>query len=53
MQNMKKGARMVHVAWLKQQLVDLLQGNGYDMTYFENPELASPAPLDMDRPWKM
>ncbi|KAJ7121966.1 caspase domain-containing protein [Mycena crocata] len=26
---------------------------GYDMDNFQNPELASPRPLDMNRPWRM
>ncbi|KAJ7671190.1 caspase domain-containing protein [Mycena rosella] len=40
-----------HIALLKQKLKDLR--GGYDMDAFQNPELASPRPLDLDRPWCM
>ncbi|KAJ6473919.1 caspase domain-containing protein [Mycena vulgaris] len=37
---------------MKQNLRDAAQG-GYDMNAFQNPELASVHPLDMDRQWWM
>jgi len=50
----KTGVRRVgHIARLKQMLGDVLKDRGYDMDDFQNPELASPRPLDMNRPWKM
>ncbi|KAF8207963.1 caspase domain-containing protein [Mycena galopus ATCC 62051] len=42
-----------HIASLKQKRQKVLQDSGYDMDSFQNPELASPRPLDMDRPWRM
>jgi hypothetical protein len=41
------------IASLKQQLLDMNKNKGYDTSMFQNPELASPRPLDMNRPWRM
>ncbi|KAJ6526921.1 caspase domain-containing protein [Mycena vulgaris] len=41
-----------HIKWLRQILADARRG-GYDMDSFQNPELASPQPLDMTRKWRM
>ncbi|KAK7001448.1 Metacaspase type II [Favolaschia claudopus] len=38
---------------LKEQLLGVRQDKGYDMDAFQNPELSSPRPLDMSRPWRM
>ncbi|KAK7001431.1 Metacaspase type II [Favolaschia claudopus] len=38
---------------LKQGLRDSRLHTGYDMGAFQNPELSSPQPLDMNRPWRM
>jgi hypothetical protein len=38
---------------LKQQLLDMNKNKGYYTSMFQNPELASPRPLDMNRPWRM
>ncbi|KAJ7216587.1 caspase domain-containing protein [Mycena pura] len=39
---------------LKDLLKDAKSKSGmFDMDSFQNPELASPRPLDMDRPWRM
>jgi len=42
-----------HIVSLKQKLKAIRQSKGYDMDNFQNPELASPRPLDMNRPWRM
>ncbi|KAJ6526923.1 hypothetical protein DFH09DRAFT_1371484 [Mycena vulgaris] len=44
---------MHHIRWLRQMLVDVGKGGGNDMDDFQNPELASPQPLDMKRMWRM
>ncbi|KAJ6555115.1 hypothetical protein DFH09DRAFT_573646 [Mycena vulgaris] len=44
---------MHHIRWLGQMLVDVGKGGGNDMDDFQNPELASPQPLDMKRMWRM
>ncbi|KAJ7807127.1 hypothetical protein B0H14DRAFT_3765141 [Mycena olivaceomarginata] len=50
----KEGKRRVgEIARLKQILKDVLNEKGYDMDCFQNPELASPRPLDMNQPWRM
>ncbi|KAJ7910890.1 caspase domain-containing protein [Mycena leptocephala] len=53
----KKGGFVQRVgkqlASLKQKLLDVGKDRGYDMDMFQNPELASPRPLDMNRPWRM
>ncbi|KAF7360542.1 hypothetical protein MVEN_00785300 [Mycena venus] len=41
------------IACLKQKLIAVTQDKAYDMDNFQNPELASPRPLDMNTPWKM
>ncbi|KAJ7354429.1 peptidase C14, caspase domain-containing protein [Mycena albidolilacea] len=43
-------------AWLDVRIKQLVRGNqdkGYDTSDFQNPELSSPRPLDMNRPWRM
>ncbi|KAJ7238523.1 caspase domain-containing protein [Mycena haematopus] len=42
-----------HIASLRRQLSEVRQDKGYDTSSFQNPELASPRPLDMSRPWRM
>jgi len=37
----------------RQWLKTVRQDKGYDMDSFQNPELASPRPLDLDQPWRM
>ncbi|KAJ7466890.1 caspase domain-containing protein [Mycena latifolia] len=47
-------ARMADtLAKLKQRLRDSPLLGGHDMDAFQNPELASARPLDMERPWQM
>ncbi|KAF7376750.1 Metacaspase pca1 [Mycena sanguinolenta] len=41
------------IASLRQSLNKVLQDRRYDTSSFQNPELASPRPLDMNRPWRM
>ncbi|KAF7376748.1 Metacaspase type II [Mycena sanguinolenta] len=41
------------IASLWQNLNKVRQDRGYDMSSFQNPELASPKPLDMNRLWRM
>ncbi|KAF7334768.1 Metacaspase type II [Mycena sanguinolenta] len=41
------------IASLWQNLNKVRQDKGYDMSHFQNPELASPRPLDMNRLWRM
>jgi hypothetical protein len=41
------------IASLKQKLSKVRQDKGYDTSDFQNPELSSPRPLDMSRPWRM
>ncbi|KAK7001425.1 Metacaspase type II [Favolaschia claudopus] len=38
---------------LKQRLNVVRQDKGYDMNAFQNPELSSPRPLDMNRSWRL
>ncbi|KAJ7877981.1 hypothetical protein B0H14DRAFT_3130117 [Mycena olivaceomarginata] len=38
---------------VKQMLSKVRQDKGYDTSDFQNPELSSPRPLDMSRPWRM
>ncbi|KAJ6594673.1 caspase domain-containing protein [Mycena capillaripes] len=42
-----------HVVWLKQRLKEARKAGGFDIDNFQNPEMASPRPLDMSRPWRM
>jgi hypothetical protein len=37
----------------RQWLKTVRQDKGYDIDSFQNPELASPRPLDLDQPWRM
>ncbi|KAK6977613.1 Metacaspase type II [Favolaschia claudopus] len=41
------------ITTLKQRLRDVRLDKGYDMNDFQNPELSSPQPLDMNRMWRM
>ncbi|KAJ6456490.1 caspase domain-containing protein [Mycena sanguinolenta] len=41
------------IASLRQSLNQYRQDKGYDTSSFQNPELASPRPLDMNRLWRM
>ncbi|KAJ7633411.1 caspase domain-containing protein [Mycena polygramma] len=45
--------RMCTLRSLKKTLQDARKSKGGDMNNFQNPELASPRPLDMNRPWRM
>ncbi|KAJ6497958.1 caspase domain-containing protein [Mycena vitilis] len=45
--------RMCTLRSLKKTLQDAHKVKSGDMVNYQNPELASPRPLDMNRPWKM
>jgi hypothetical protein len=49
----KKGSLVQRIVLLRQKLLDVGKDRGYDMDAFQNPELATPKPLDMNRPWRM
>lgn len=50
----KRVAVHLKISWLKRKLKEAKSAaGGFDMDNFQNPELASPRPLDMNRPWRM
>ncbi|KAJ6545440.1 caspase domain-containing protein [Mycena capillaripes] len=42
-----------YIVWLKQRLKEMRKTGGFDIDNFQDPQLASSRPLDMNRPWRM